>query len=117
MALYDPTEADEKRDERLAELTREAADGITQALAAGLPKTVQQIDEAFGEFIQDSQALAKLLQRTAAGENTFAEVVKDLIWNEALVRAEQELQRLEREGAEAADDARIDLMLWHREPA
>jgi len=118
MALYDPTEADEKRDERLTELTREAADGITQALAAGLPKTMQLIDEALGELMQDDQARFELLKKTAAGGgNAFAVVIKDLVWNEALVRAEQELQRLEREGAEEADDAKIDPLLWHRETA
>lgn len=117
MALYDPTEADEQRDERLAELTREAADAMTQALAAGLPKTMTLIDEALGEYLQDDQARAELLRKTAAGGSPLTKILSDLIWNEAGVRAEQELQRLEKEGAEAADDARIDLMLWHRETA
>jgi hypothetical protein len=33
------------------------------------------------------------------------------------VRAEQELQRRERDAAEEDDDARVDMALWHREPA
>ena len=48
MALHDPgnrTERADDRTERLAELTHEAADAMTQALAAGLPKTMQLIDE------------------------------------------------------------------------
>jgi ribosomal protein L16 Arg81 hydroxylase len=117
MALYDPTEADEKRDERLIELTREAVDALTQALAAGLPKTMALIDEALGEYLQDDQARAELLRKTAAGGSPLTKILSDLIWTEAGVRAEQELQRLDRDGAEEADDARIDLMLWHRETA
>jgi ribosomal protein L16 Arg81 hydroxylase len=117
MALYDPTEADEKRDERLTELTREAADAMTQALAAGLPKAMQLIDEALGEFMQDDQARAELLRKTAAGGNPFTKILSDLIWTEARVRAEQELQRLERDAIEDAADTRIDLLLWHRETA
>jgi len=117
MALYDPTVADEKRDERLTELTREAADAMTQALAAGLPKTMTLIDEALGEFMQDDQARAELLRKTAAGGNPFTKILSDLIWAEACVRAEQELQRLEREGKEDADEALIDAAIWDRENA
>jgi len=120
MALHDPQTRDETADgraERLLELTREAADGITQALIAGLPKTVQLIDQAFGDFIQDGQALATLLRKSAAGENAMHQVVTDLIWNEALVRAEQELQQRERDEAEEAGEDKIDLMLWHRDTA
>jgi len=108
MALYDPTEADEKRDERLTELTREAADSMTQALAAGLPKTMQLIDEALGEFMQDDQARFELLKKTAAGGSPLTKILSDLIWTEACVFAERELQRLEKEGAEAALEARAE---------
>jgi hypothetical protein len=108
MALYDPTVADEKRDERLTELTREAADSMTQALAAGLPKTVQLIDEALGEYLQDDQARAELLRKTAAGGSPLTKILSDLIWIEAGVRAEQQLQRMEKEGAEAALEARAE---------
>lgn len=116
MALYDPID-NEARNEQLADLTREAADNITQALIAGLPKTVQLIDQAFGDFIQDSQALAKLLRQSAAGENAMHQVVVDLIWNEALIRAEQELRGLEQDEAEEAEGDRVDLLLWHRDTA
>jgi hypothetical protein len=99
MALHDPTTTEEKRGEKLAVLTREAADNLTAALSLGLPDTMQIIDEALGEFMQDDQARAELL------------------WAEAEVRAEQELQRRERDAAEEDDDARVDMALWHREPA
>jgi hypothetical protein len=117
MALHDPVTSDERRAEKLADLTQEAADSITQALAAGLPKTMQIIDEALGEFMQDDQARAELLRKTAAGGNPFTKVLADLVWHEAEARAEQELQRLEREGRDADNEARIDLAIWHREPA
>jgi len=117
MALYDPTEADEKRDERLAELTREAADNINGAIAAGLPQMMAVIDEALGEFMQDDQARFDLLKKTAAGGNPFTKILGDLVWAEAEVRAEQELARLEKEGADDADEARIDAAIWNRENA
>lgn len=117
MALHDPSITEEKREERLAELTREAADSITQALAAGLPKTMQIIDEALGEFMQDDQARFELLRKTAAGGNPFTKVLADLVWAEAEVRAEQELLRRERDVAEEDDDARVDMALWHRATA
>lgn len=117
MALHDPIATEEKREEKLAELTREAADAITQALAAGLPNTMKTIDEALGEFMQCDQARAELLRKTAAGGNPFTKVLAELVWTEAEVRAEAELQRLEREGRADADDARVDLAVWHREPA
>jgi hypothetical protein len=56
MALHDPTTTEEKRGEKLAVLTREAADNLTAALSLGLPDTMQIIDEALGEFMQDDQA-------------------------------------------------------------
>jgi len=103
------------RAERLIDLTRECADTIKQALAAGLPKTTTQIDEALGDYMQDDQARAELLRRTAAGENAFADVLADLIGHEAAQRAEQELQREEQRRAESAQHARIERMAWNRE--
>jgi len=114
MALHDPSTTEEKRDERLAELTREAADNLTAALSLGLPETMQIIDEALGEFMQDDQARFELLRKTAAGGNPFTKVLADLVWAEAEVRAEQELQRRERDAAEEDDDARVDMARWHR---
>jgi hypothetical protein len=116
MALHDPID-NEQRDEKLAELTRECADTITQALAAGLPKTTKLIDEALGEFMQDDLARAELLRKTAAGENAMHQVLTDLIWNEALQRAEAELTRQERSRRDSADEARVDLAIWHRKAA
>lgn len=106
MALHDPR-TEEQRDEQLTRLTREAADSMTQALAAGLPKTVQLIDEALGLYLQDDQARAELLRKTAAGGNPFTKVLADLVWAEAEVRAEEELVRQERERRASADDNRI----------
>lgn len=116
MALHEPI-SKKTRAERLAELTREAADAMTQALAAGLPKTMQLIDEALGEYLQDEQARAELLRKTAAGGNPLTKVLADLVWAEAETRAELELQRLERGAAEEADEARVDRAIWHRETA
>lgn len=116
MALYDPID-NEQRDERLAELTREAADNINSAIAAGLPQMMAVIDEALGEFMQDDQARAELLRKTAAGGNPFTKVLADLVWDEAGKRAEVKLQRLEREGADEADEARVDRAIWNRETA
>ena len=116
MALYDPID-NEARDERLAELTREAADNINSAIAAGLPQMMAVIDEAMGRYLEDDQARAELLRKTAAGGNPFTKVLADLVWDEAEKRAEAELQRLEREGADEADEARVDMARWHLEPA
>lgn len=99
---------DEARQQLLTDLTRECADAMTSALAAGLPRTVDLIDEALGEYMQDNQARAKLLRKTAAGENPMQKVVSDLIWHEAEQRAEQDLQREERRRAEEAQYARIE---------
>lgn len=104
----------EDRAERLIDLTRECADTIKQALAAGLPKTTTQIDEALGEYMQDDHARAELLRRTAAGENAFADVLADLIDDEAGRRAEQELQREEQRRAESARENRIERRAWNR---
>ena len=111
MALHDPRNNDERAEDcaqELATLTREAADSMTQALAAGLPKTVQLIDEALGLYLQDDQARAELLRKTAAGGNPFTKVLADLVWAEAEVRAEEELARLERERRTDANEARAD---------
>lgn len=111
MALHDPRNNDERAEDRaqeLATLTREAADSMTQALAAGLPKTVQLIDEALGLYLQDDQARAELLRKTAAGGNPFTKLLSDLVWSEAEVRAKEELARLERERRADADEARAD---------
>ncbi|HAV37429.1 MAG TPA: hypothetical protein DCX52_13935 [Massilia sp.] len=116
MALHDPI-TEEQMDEQLVALTREATDSITQALAAGLPKTVQLIDEALGEYMQNDQARAELLRKSAAGRNAFAEVLTDLIWDEALVRAQKELARQERERGTDAGEARVDRAAWNREAA
>ena len=107
----------EARAERLIDLTRECADTIKQALTAGLPKTTTLIDEALGDYMQDDHARAELLRRTAAGENAFADVLADLIDHEASQRAEQELQREERELAESTNDNRIERASWAREYA
>lgn len=111
MALHDPITA-EQADEKLAELVAECTDSMTAALAAGLPKTMQLIDEALGEFMQDDQARADLLARTARGENAFQQVLADLIHNEALVRAQQELARLEQQRRGSADEARAERAEW-----
>lgn len=107
MALHDPKN-NEQRDERLAELTQEAADAMTQALAAGLPKTMQLIDEALGEYLQDGQARAELLRKTAVGGNPFTKVLADLVWDEAEKRAEVELARRERERRDLDEEARAE---------
>ncbi|KQQ94972.1 hypothetical protein [Massilia sp. Leaf139] len=114
MALHDPITYEQKRAERLGQLTDEAADAITQALAAGLPKTMQLIDEALAEYLQDDQARAELLRKTAAGGNPFTKVLAGLIRVEAEQRAEEELQRIEADAREDDDQARIDLAIWHR---
>ncbi len=106
MALHDPI-TEEKLDEQLEDLAAEAADSITRALSWGLPKTVQIIDEALGEYLQDDQARGELLRKAARGENAFGEVLGDLIWNEALVRAKNELGRQQRERRDSADENRI----------
>jgi len=106
MALHDPC-TEEQRDELLTRLTREAADAMTQALAAGLPKTVLLFDEALGLYLQDGQARAELLRRTAAGGNPMTKILADLVWEEAEVRAEEEVARMERERRASADDNRI----------
>ena len=116
MALYDPID-NEARNERLTELTAEAADNITAALSLGAPELMKIIDEALGEYLQDDQARAELLKKTAAGGSPLTKILADLVWAEAGVRAEQELQRLEREGAEDAADAAADMKRWHRESA
>jgi hypothetical protein len=105
---------DESRNEKLAELTAEAADSITQALAAGLPKTVQLIDEALGEYMQDDQARAELLKKTAAGENAFAAVLAGLIHAEAGQRAEAELVRIDERRREEERYARIEQRVFAR---
>jgi len=106
MALHDPITA-EQADEKLAELTASQAADITTCLAAGWPFTVKLFDEALGEFMQDDQARADLLTRTARGENAFQQVLADLIHKEALVRAQQELARLEQQRRDSADENRI----------
>jgi hypothetical protein len=107
MALHDPI-TEEKLDEQLVDLAAEHVAAITQALAAGLPKTVQIIDEALGVFMQDDQARAELLRKTARSDNAFAEVLSELIWDEALVRAQQDQARQERERKASAEEARVD---------
>ena len=107
-----PIDADARK-QRLADLTRECADAMTSALAAGLPKTVELIDEALGNYMPDNQARAELLRRTAAGEHAFAEVLADLIEHEAGQRAEQELQREERHRADSERDNRIEQRVWN----
>ena len=110
MALHDPRNNDERAEDRaqeLATLTREAADSMTQALAAGLPQTMKLIDEALGQFLDDGQARAELLRKTAAGGNPFTKLLADLVWLEAELRAENELERLERDRRASADENRI----------
>lgn len=104
----------EDRAERMIDLTRECADTIKQALAAGLPKTTTLIDEALGEYMQDDHARAELLRRTAAGENAFADVLADLIDHEAGQRAELELKREEQRRAESAHENSASLRIWNR---
>lgn len=115
MALHDPITA-EQADKKLAELVAECADSMTAALAAGLPKTMQLIDEALGEFMQNDAARAELLAKTARGENAFQQVLTDLIWDEALVRAQQQLANLERERRAGAEEARAEREAWSRRP-
>jgi hypothetical protein len=103
----------EAREQRLTDLTRECADTIKQALAAGLPKTLALIDEALGEYMQDNHARADLLRRTAACEHAFADVLADLIQHEAEQRAEQELKREERRREDSARDNRIEARVWN----
>ena len=105
----------EAREQRLTDLTRECADTIKQALAAGLPKTTTAIDEALGEYMQDNQTRAELLRRTAAGENAFADVLNSLIQHEAEQRAEAEIKRQERRRAESEQYARIERRAFDRQ--
>ena len=58
--------------------------------------------------MQDDQARAELLTKTAAGGNPFTKVLADLVWAETEQRAEVELQRLERERLDADDEARAE---------
>jgi len=105
---------EEAREQRIADLTRECADTIKQALVAGLPKTTVLVDEALGDYMQDDHARAELLRRTAAGENAFAQVLDDLIWHEAEKRAEQELEREVLDRREESLSARAERWLWDR---
>ncbi len=116
MALHDPITA-EQADEVLAELTEKHVANINGCLRAHWPFTVQLIDEALGEFMQDDQARADLLARTARGENAFQQVLADLIHNEALVRAQQELARLEQQRRDSVDEDRAERGAWQKEGA
>lgn len=109
MARHDPTP--EQRDEALDRLTRQNVAGITADLAAGQEATVILIDEALGDFMQDDQARAELLRKTAAGENALQVVLADLIFIEAAARAGQQVLQLERERRQSFAEQRIERVL------
>ena len=109
MARHDPTP--EQREDALDRLTRQNIDGITAALAAGLPDTVTLIDEALGDYLQDDQARAELLRKTAAGENALHVVLADLIFIEAAARAGQQVLQLERERRQSFAEQRVERVL------
>ncbi len=112
MARNDPTP--EQRDAALTDKTREQFAKIAAALAAGDADTVQTIDEALGDYLQDNQARAELLQRTAAGQNALQLVLADLIVAEASTRAAKEVDEIERHRRDDWVDEQIDRMKWNR---
>lgn len=109
MARHDPTP--EQRDEALDRLTRQNIAGITADLAAGQPDTVILIDEALGDFMQDDQARAELLRKTAGGENALQVVLADLIFVEASARAGQQVGQLVRERRQSFAEHRVERVL------
>jgi len=109
MARHDPTP--EQREDALDRLTRQNIAGITAALATGLPDTVTLIDEALGDYLQDDQARAELLRKTAAGENALQAVLADLILVEASARAGQQVAQLERERRQSFAEQRFERVL------
>ena len=101
----------EQREDALDHLTRQNIAGITADLAAGQRDTVTLIDEALGDFMQDDQARAELLRKTAAGENALQAVLADLIFIEAAARAGQQVLQLERERRQSFAEQRIERVL------
>ena len=83
-------------EDRLDQLTREAAQSITAAVSHGTPNLTTEIDEALGDYLQDDQARADLIRRTVTGENALRAVLDELISDIATKQAEKELQHEDR---------------------
>lgn len=94
--------------ERLDQLTREAAQSIAAAVSHGAQNLTTEIDEALGDYLQDSQARADLIRRTMAGENALRAVLDELINDIATKQAEQELQREDRAHAMSLAERRAE---------
>ena len=109
MARHDPTP--EQREDALDRLTEQHIAAIAADLAAGQQATVTLIDEALGDYLQDDQARAELLRKTAAGENALQVVLADLIFIEAAARAGQQVLQLERERRQSFAEQRVERVL------
>lgn len=82
--------------ERLDQLTREAVQSIAAAVSHGAQNLTTELDEALGDYLQDTQARADLIRRTMAGENALRAVLDELINDIATKQAEKELQHEDR---------------------
>ena len=64
-------------------LTSETAAAFEASVAAGQPVTTRLIVTGIAEALRDEQTVADLLRRSMLGENPFADLVRDVIRDEA----------------------------------
>lgn len=67
----------------LTRLTSDTAASLKQSLIAGHPVTTKLIVKGMAEILRDEEVVADLVQRSMAGENAFAALVRAVIREEA----------------------------------
>lgn len=89
----------------LDKLTREKASMILVAIKAGGELNTQEMVRHVGVYLNDEQALAELLQRTARGENAMFDLMQRIALEIGERQARKELAEKARRGLSVVDRA------------
>jgi len=112
MTRHLPT--DEQYEAALTEATQRHHRVLLAAVAAKCQMTINQIDCALGDYLQEAGAWDEIVSKTLAGENAMAKVLEKLIWQQAESLARAELARGEQQRALNIADDRANNASWNR---
>ena len=114
MGYHNDPECFDPDGEELHELTTKHFDAIKASILAGETKDLDKVYDRLDDWLVGSSRAqtSAVIRDTLAGGKSFQKLMDDLVWAEALSRAEPEQLADKEDRRQAAEDDRI---AWHIE--
>lgn len=113
MCFHNDPEYDDREDEDLRKLTLVQFEAIKASILAGDEKELHRVYDRFDDWLVGSSRAQEsaVIRDALAGGKAFEKLMNQLVWDEALARAEIEQLADREDRRESAEDDRIQRWL------